>query len=74
MGFWTGGVHTKAAIKAVATNNGKSHEQFYREEDERRVMAVPFEDENARDVNKTLSKVLMSLHIDHDLMNFLAKQ
>ena len=67
MGFWTGGVHTKAAIKAVAINNGKDYEEFYREENERRVMFVPFEDENARDINNTLSKVLMSLHHDINL-------
>ncbi|MHC5154955.1 MAG: YajG family lipoprotein, partial [Planctomycetota bacterium] len=31
MGFWTGGVHTNVALKAIAKNNGNEHEQFYRE-------------------------------------------
>lgn len=74
MGFWTGGVHTNAAVKAVATNNGSTHEEFYREENERRVAFVPGDKENARDVNETLSRCLQQLHHDQKLMGFLSQQ
>jgi uncharacterized lipoprotein YajG len=73
MGFWTGGVHTNAAIKADAINNGKTHEEFYREQAERRVMFVPGAKDNERDVNNILSKTLLKLHHDPALMNFLAQ-
>jgi len=73
MGFWTGGVHTNAAIKANATNSGKTYEEFYREQTERRVMFIPGADDNARDVNKTLSNTLQKLNHDPKLMNFLAQ-
>jgi uncharacterized lipoprotein YajG len=73
MGFWTGGVHTNAAIKADAINNGKTHEEFYREQNERRVMFIPGAKDNERDVNNTLSKTLQKLHHDPALMNFLAQ-
>lgn len=73
MGFWTGGVHTNVAFKADATNSGKSHEQFYREENERRVVFVPGADDNAKDVNGTLSRALQQFSDDQPLMDFLAQ-
>ncbi|NQT81686.1 hypothetical protein HQ563_01580 [bacterium] len=72
-GFWTGGVHTTAAIKALATNSEETYENFYRFQSEKRVVFVPSAKTNARLINETVSQVLNKLFNDQDLMAFLAR-
>lgn len=71
-GFWTGGVHTSAALKAVAANSDKVYENFYRVENEKRVVFVPGAKTNDRLINEVVSEVLQKLLSDQDLMAFLA--
>lgn len=70
-GFWTGGVHTKSALKVIAKNSGKDYEEFYRVEKEERVMAVPSAEENERLINLALSAVLQKLFTDQKLFKLL---
>ena len=71
-GFWTGGVHTKTALKAIARNGGKEYEQFYRGENEDRVVVVPFAEENEKLINTAISEVLQKLLSDKILLQFLS--
>lgn len=71
-GFWTGGVHTKTALKAIAKNAGKKYEQFYRGGNEERVHIVPFAEENEKLINTAISEVLLSLFSDKKLLQFLS--
>lgn len=73
MGFATGGIHTTAAFKANVKNKGEQYEQMYRIENEKRVVFIPFENENEGYINGTVSEALQKLHHDNKLMAFLAK-
>lgn len=72
IGFWTGGVHTKAALKAIASNNNKSYENLYRINNDRRVVIVPSANENERLINEVVTQVLEELFRDEKLFSFLA--
>ena len=72
MGFWTGGIHTKAALKITADNDGKIYENFYRANNEKRVFFVPFADENEKLINAVAIDVLQQLFQDQELFLFLA--
>jgi len=72
-GFWTGGVHTKAAVKAMANVEGDSYENFYRVENEKRVVIVPTAEANEKLINEILNDILKKLFDDSELINFLAK-
>ncbi len=72
-GFWTGGVHTKATIKAIASNNGKTYANLYRVENEKRFLFVPDSKENNRLINDIVSEVINELFNDQKLMSFLAE-
>lgn len=72
-GFWTGGVHTKAAIKVIASNNNKTYENLYRVENEKRVLFVPDGKENNRLINDIVSEVINELFNDQKLMSFLTE-
>jgi uncharacterized lipoprotein YajG len=71
-GFWTGGVDTKAAIKAIVTNSGISYESMYRSENEERVVFVPTADHNTELLNKVVSEVLAKLFDDQSLLTALS--
>lgn len=71
-GFWTGGVHTKTALKAIARNGMKEYEQFYRVENEERVILVPSAEENEQLINTVISEVLRKLFSDKTLLQFLS--
>ena len=71
-GFWTGGVHTKTALKVIAKNAGKKYEQFYRGGNEERVVIVPSAEENETLINTAISEVLLSLFNDKKLFQFLS--
>lgn len=72
-GFWTGGVHTKATIKAIASNNGKTYANLYRVENEKRTLFVPDSKENNKLINDIVSEVINELFNDQKLMSFLAE-
>jgi uncharacterized lipoprotein YajG len=71
-GFWTGGVHIKGALKAVAVRAGKNYERMYRTEKEERVVFVPTANTNEQWINTALSDVLRQLFEDEGLFRFLA--
>jgi len=72
-GFWTGGVHTNAALKAIADVNGQTYEKIYRVENEKRVVVVPTASENEEYLNKLVSDILTKLFQDEKLIAMLAK-
>ena len=72
-GFWTGGIHTRGALKAVAAKNGKGYEKLYRIDDEERVIIVPTSDHNEQRINDALGKLIGELFMDLELFAFLAK-
>lgn len=72
MGFWTGGVHTRAALKAAATDGGKVlYENLYREEVEERVVFVPGASENEQQINLAIRRVLEKMFGDPALLSAL---
>jgi uncharacterized lipoprotein YajG len=73
-GFWTGGVHIKGALKAIAVNSGKTYEKIYRTDQEERVVVVPTAETNEKWINEALSEVLRQLLDDHGLIAFLAAE
>ena len=73
VGFWSGGIHTKSTLKAIANSNGKQYENFYRGENEDRVFVVPFADENERYINDVVSLSLQKMFNDTELLMFLAR-
>lgn len=72
-GFWTGGVHIKGALKAIASKDGRSYEKMYRSEKEERIVVVPTAATNERWINDALSDVLTQLLEDNGLMMFLSQ-
>ena len=72
-GFWTGGVHIKGALKAVASKDGKSYEKMYRSEKEERIVVVPTAEKNEKWINDALSDVLTQLLDDKGLVMFLSQ-
>ena len=70
-GFWTGGIHTKASLKAIAQNSGKEYEEYYRGGNEERIMVVPSAEENDNFINIAVSEVLEKLFNDKKLFEFL---
>jgi uncharacterized lipoprotein YajG len=71
MGFWTAGIHTKAALKVSAAREGSEYENFYRAENEKRKVFVPFAGENEDLINAIAVDVLEQLFADRDLLEFL---
>lgn len=72
-GFWTGGIHTKAALKAIARTSGKSYEKIYRVANEERVFFVPTAEANEKYLNQLISDVLNKLFQDQKLIATIAK-
>lgn len=72
MGFWTGGVHVRGAMKGTASRDNESYDKLYRVDEEKRVMVVPGADANAQQINATVSAVIQELFNDTELFNFLA--
>jgi len=73
MGFFTGGIVTKAALKVMAAYKGDQYEHLYRQEDEDRVLFIPFADDNERQINDTLAAAIAALFRDPTLLQFLAQ-
>ena len=72
-GFWTGGVHTKATLKAIANVNEKTYENLYRVDNEKRVFFVPSASANQKLLDELVSEVLNKLFQDNELIAFLAE-
>ncbi|MFK8028731.1 MAG: YajG family lipoprotein [Gammaproteobacteria bacterium] len=73
MGFWTGGVHTNAALKAIAKRGGQEYENVYRFDGEQRVMFVPGKDKNQQMINAMADGILAEMFRDNALIGFLAQ-
>lgn len=71
-GFWTGGIHTKAALKAIANVNGKTYENIYRVDNEKRVVVVPTASANQKYLNELVTDILSKLFQDDELISTLA--
>lgn len=72
MGFWTGGVHMRGALKAVAHRGSESYENLYRVEREDRVVVTPTASSNEVMINDALTELLSQLAGDSSLIRFLA--
>lgn len=71
-GFWTGGVHVKGALKALAQKPSDNFEKVYRVEKEERVVVVPTAESNEALINQALSDLLGQVVDDVGLLKFLA--
>lgn len=71
-GFWTGGIHMTAAIRAEGRNALTSFENFYRFESEDRVVIVPGAAANNERINAALNDVLHQLFRDQKMLEVLA--
>ncbi|MDX1517781.1 MAG: YajG family lipoprotein [Woeseiaceae bacterium] len=72
-GFWTGGVHTRGAMKATATRDIRSYDKLYRVDEEARVVVVPGADSNEAMINASVSALLQEMFNDVELFRFLAE-
>ncbi len=72
-GFWTGGIHTKAALKVLANYKGYNYEKMYRVDNEDRVAVVPTAEANQEYLNKLMTDILLELLEDRELIVTLAK-
>lgn len=71
-GFFTGGVHIRAALKGRAKNRDAEMEKMYRYEKEERIIIVPTAGTNEKWINEALSTTLNKLLTDSELLAFLA--
>lgn len=72
MGFWTGGEHMNVAVKAIGNNGVDNYEQFYRSEEEKRVMFVSGAKGNEELINAAVAEVLKQFAADGDLFTLLS--
>jgi len=72
-GFWTGGVQVTAALKATVEAETERYENFYRFDNEDRVVVVPGAESNNERINAALNDVLHQLIRDNKLLELLAK-
>ena len=72
-GFWTGGVQVTAALKATVEAETERYENFYRFDNEDRVVVVPGADSNNERINAALNDVLHQLIRDRKLLEMLAQ-
>jgi uncharacterized lipoprotein YajG len=70
-GFWTGGVHVKGALKAIAQRSGRTYEHMYRSEKEENVVIVPTAGTNEQWINSVLTDVLQQMFVDNELFRLL---
>jgi hypothetical protein len=73
MGFWTGSVNTRAALKAACRNGDATYERLYRGEHKRGAFVVPSASTNERLLNVALSEALGGLLGDRELLACLAR-
>ena len=68
-GFFTGGIHTRAALKAIARRSEDGFEEMYRTEEEDRVIVVPTEASDAERLNLVLSHTIDQMLADQRLLS-----
>src|SRR5690349_5242498 len=73
VGFWTGSVNTRAALKAICRNGTDTYEHLYRAEGKRGAFVVPSADKNEMLLNQTLSEALNGMLADQQLVGCLAR-
>jgi uncharacterized lipoprotein YajG len=71
VGFWTGGVEIKSALKAIGKRGTSEYEKLYRSDEEKRVAVVPTAAKNEEWINASLTDVLTQLFNDTGLMRHL---
>jgi len=71
-GFWTGGIHTRAAFKGICRNGAQEYENIYRQENEERVMVVPTAETNEEWINRVVGQALEKILQDGQLISCLA--
>jgi len=72
VGFWTGGVEVKSALKASAKRGTLEYDKLYRSDEEKRVAVVPTAAKNEEWINAALTDVLNQMFNDLGLMRHLA--
>jgi uncharacterized lipoprotein YajG len=72
-GFWTGGVHSKGAVKVIAKFGATDFEKNFRGEEEERVMVVPTAEKNAELLNKILDQTLIKVFADEEFRALLRR-
>jgi uncharacterized lipoprotein len=71
-GFWTGGVHTRAAFKGICRNGRQDYENLYRQENEERVMVVPDAETNEQWINLVVGQALDKIFSDRQMLECLS--
>ena len=71
-GFWTGGVHTRAAFKGICRNGRQDYENLYRQENEERVMVVPDAETNEQWINLVAGQALDKIFSDRQMLECLS--
>ena len=71
-GFWTGGIHTRAAFKGICKNGRQEYENIYRQENEERVVVVPTAETNEEWINRAVGQALEKIFRDDQLLGCLA--
>lgn len=73
MGFWTGSINTRAALKAICRNGADGYERLYRAEGKRGAFVVPSASKNELLLNQTLSDALNKMLEDRELLGCLGR-
>jgi Uncharacterized lipoprotein len=71
-GFWTGGVHTRAAFKGVCKNGFREYGNLYRQENEERVLVVPDAETNEQWINRAVGQALDKIFNDQEMLACLS--
>ncbi len=71
-GFWTGGIHTRAAFKGICKNGRRDYENLYRQENEERVVVVPDAETNEQWINLAVGQALDKILRDQQLLECLS--
>lgn len=66
-------LQAKVTLKAIARNRDATYEQFYRVENEERVLIVADAEFNSKLINAALSDAINKLMNDPELLNFLSR-
>jgi uncharacterized lipoprotein YajG len=72
VGFFTGGVHTRAAFKGICKNGRGEYENVYRQESEERVVVVPTAETNEQWINQTVGRALDKIFSDQHMLACLS--
>jgi uncharacterized lipoprotein YajG len=72
MGFWTGGENSAAALQVNARRQGRTYDQVYRYDNEKRSIVVPTSEQIDDQMNACLTAVLEKAYGDSALDAFLA--